>query len=48
MREVTIINVSESDRSMSNESGDISIKVINIKTIKENTLINILSLKLEL
>lgn len=48
MREVTIISVSESDRSMSNESGDISIKVINIKTIKENTLINILSLKLKL
>lgn len=41
MRELTIINVR-------NESGDISIKVINIKMIKENTLINILSLKLKL
>ena len=41
MKEVTIINVR-------NESGDISIKVINIKMIKENTLINILSLKLKL
>lgn len=41
MKEVTIINVR-------NESGDINIKVINIKMIKENTLINILSLKLKL